>query len=392
VGVNFTSQAVAGSGLADTGLASQTVNVTGFAYTGQSTWITDGNGDWGNNTNDYSRWNTAGGVPGMDGTLSANDTATFGNAISAAAAISLNGANPSLKSVTFDSSVGYTLAQGSGGSLTLNGNGGMAAVTVTSGSHTVSAPITLGSAVGIAVTQDADTLTVSGAVSGAFDLTKTGAGTLVMDGINGYTGTTNVAAGVLAVTGSLNDTAVTVATGATLTGAGSIGNPVTDLASLVVADGGTHAPGNNGPGLQAIHGSATYSQGSIFEWDLTATASDPGAGVVGAGVYDRLAVSGAVTGGDAVFKIMLSGNNFSDAFWGTNKHWDNVFAVGLGSTDIQSIFTTFAGTNIAPDGSVANEGQFYFTGNTLNWTAVPEPSSALVGLLLGVGLCRRRRA
>jgi hypothetical protein len=33
------------------------------------------------------------------------------------------------------------------------------------------------------------------------------------------------------------------------------------------------------------------------------------------------------------------------------------------------------------------------TGNTLNWnyTAVPEPTSALAGLLLGIGMLRRTR-
>jgi MYXO-CTERM domain-containing protein len=31
------------------------------------------------------------------------------------------------------------------------------------------------------------------------------------------------------------------------------------------------------------------------------------------------------------------------------------------------------------------------TGTTLTWTAVPEPSSALTGILLGAGLLRRRR-
>ena len=37
-------------------------------------------------------------------------------------------------------------------------------------------------------------------------------------------------------------------------------------------------------------------------------------------------------------------------------------------------------------------GAFTLSGNTLAWTAVPEPTSAVVGLLPGAGLLRRRRA
>ena len=40
---------------------------------------------------------------------------------------------------------------------------------------------------------------------------------------------------------------------------------------------------------------------------------------------------------------------------------------------------------------VTGQGQFSFTSNTLNWTAVPEPTSALAGLLITAGLLRRRR-
>jgi uncharacterized protein (TIGR03382 family) len=37
-------------------------------------------------------------------------------------------------------------------------------------------------------------------------------------------------------------------------------------------------------------------------------------------------------------------------------------------------------------------GSFSISGSTLTWTAVPEPTSALAGLLITAGLLRRRRA
>ncbi|MEO0018508.1 MAG: hypothetical protein RLZZ522_1791, partial [Verrucomicrobiota bacterium] len=156
-------------------------------------------------------------------------------------------------------------------------------------------------------------------------------------------------------------------------------------------ENGTHAPGNNGPGSQAINGTANYAVGSIFAWDLNGSAEDPGAGATNQGAYDHVAVSGKLTGEKAVFQIALgTTTSFSDTFWNTAKHWD-VFSSGAGSTDLNAIFTVFAGTDIAPTGLVSGQGQFSFTGNTLNWSAVPEPTSTLVGLLIGAGLLRRQR-
>ena len=46
-------------------------------------------------------------------------------------------------------------------------------------------------------------------------------------------------------------------------------------------------------------------------------------------------------------------------------------------------------------GNVAGHGYYTLggtSGNTLTWSAVPEPSSALAGMLLAAGLLRRRRA
>ncbi len=73
-----------------------------------------------------------------------------------------------------------------------------------------------GGTLGVAETQ---TLTLTGVISGAGDLTKTGAGILLMTGLNTYTGATNVADGELRIGGgsSLSDTArLSVAAGALL--------------------------------------------------------------------------------------------------------------------------------------------------------------------------------
>ncbi|WP_114652555.1 autotransporter-associated beta strand repeat-containing protein [Polynucleobacter necessarius] len=69
---------------------------------------------------------------------------------------------------------------------------------------------------GIINVNDLTMLTYNGLIAGPGDLTKSGAGTLILGGMNTYTGLTNVLAGTLTVAGSLADTsAITVASGAT---------------------------------------------------------------------------------------------------------------------------------------------------------------------------------
>jgi hypothetical protein len=109
-----------------------------------------------------------------------------------------------------------------------------------------------------------------------------------------------------------------------------------------------------------------------------------------------LAGTGAISGGDAVFKIVLGGGNaFTDAFWNSDKTWNNIFTGAGATTNLASIFSSMSGTGItygSGQGTVAGEGYFTFSGtSTLNWTAVPEPTSALAGLLITAGLLRRRR-
>jgi hypothetical protein len=384
VPVNFTSLAVASSGLSDTALASQQVTVTGFAYTGQSTWTLTESGAWGNNADAYGNWSASGGVPGLDGSLSAGDTAIFGSAISAPITVSLNGANPSLSAMTFDNAGNaYTLARGTGeGTLVLKGNGGVATVVVSHGSHAVAAPLALASEASVTVTHPTDTLTFEGDISGGgYGLTKFGEGTLALTGESSAMGVTTVALGTLLVNGTLATTSTIVADHAILGGTGTLGGATT------ISSGGTHAPGEAGAvGTQNFAGDLTYASGSIFEWDLNANSTENLDGMA----YDTVRAGGdiKIDPGTTVFRIVFGdGVEMYDAFWSepyVTHEWTMTSIFG-------NAFASGAFTTVQTSDDVSQYGSFTISGTALVFTAVPETTNALVGLLVGAALMRRRR-
>jgi hypothetical protein len=131
----------------------------------------------------------------------------------------------------------------------------------------------------------------------------------------------------------------------------------------------------------------------MFEWNLDTAPSNPetNRGVA----YDGFNTN-TLDGSGSVFKIMLTGDqDFSDAFWNASHTWTDIFKSADGSTVLQdwaSIFSggfdySYNGQSAAP----TSQGGFTITGNSLTWSAVPEPSSALVGLILVAAICRRQR-
>ena len=118
---------------------------------------------------------------------------------------------------------GGTVSLTGGSTLTLDGTS--PTIFVTSGSHSIACPVDLGANLAIQVDAGSQ-LTISGAISGAFAITKTGTGTLVLSGANSHTGLTTVSAGTLRIehATALGTTAAgtTVSAGAMLTLANGI--------------------------------------------------------------------------------------------------------------------------------------------------------------------------
>ncbi len=238
---------------------------------------------------------------------------------------------------------------------------------------------------------------VSGAVynsTGSGSLNKQGAGTLTLSAANTYSGGTTVSAGTLLVnnlTGSGTGSNTVNVTGGALGGTGTISGATT------IGSSGTLAPTAQTSGSKLTLAATSFTTGSIFEWSLNATnGSDPGVGVANSGAYGQ--VSAGSTTGTAVFAIVLGSNTYADAFWNTDKVWNNIYTA-TGLSDLSSVFTSFSGAGLTTSGSgvtatatASGRGSFTFNGSsTLTWSAVPEPTTALAGLLLGAGLLRRRR-
>jgi autotransporter-associated beta strand protein len=233
-------------------------------------------------------------------------------------------------------------------------------------------------------------------------LTKTGSGTLALTSANTYSGDTLVSAGTLAVN---NTTTSGTGTGTvkvggdgssstpTLAGTGTISGATT-IAAAGTGLVGTHSPGslltNNGIGIQTFGSTLTYESGSIFEWQLGSnTEANRGT------AYDAVNVtnSSVTIATDAKFKIVLGSSvdfNGVDNFWDSDRSWQvfgsSAASIGTGSFLVIDAPTTSYSTYYPYGGFT-----FDNTAGTLNWTAVPEPSTALAGLLLAAGLLRRRR-
>jgi fibronectin-binding autotransporter adhesin len=308
-----------------------TINVPAAQSNG--TWLPPGGGTWGSSGN----W-ANGAIPGKAG-----DAASFSSA-TGAAVVTLDG-NRTVGTVTFSNVNSYTIAQGTGGSLILDGNGSDAIVTDFGGTHTISAPVILHSNTDVGVVNHGDILTISGNISGtgALNVTNLGNGggnfnpsAVVLSGSNSYSGGTSVSRGTLQM-----GSATALPTGTALTLAG-IDSPAGQLdmngfnatISSLSTTGGLAAQTNistlAGSGNSTLTFAGTNSNPSTFPGNISDSSASGGS-----------TLSLTVASG----KLTLSG---------TNSY--------AGSTTINSggslvlLSATGAGTSFPFGGNVANNG------------------------------------
>ncbi len=188
------------------------ITAASVTFAGQAQWNAVTSSSWTTSGNWKDVFTSAAlAAPGIRGLT--GDTILFASAVGPVAR--LDGANPTLAGITFDNAAtSYTIDQGSGGGLTLQGSNG-AMVSVLAGSHTISAPVHLASST-LFSQAVASSLTISGPIDGSIGITQMGPGMMTLSGVNSYTGPTQANGGTLVVTKDNVATTFTANSGGTL--------------------------------------------------------------------------------------------------------------------------------------------------------------------------------
>ncbi|MGD0464035.1 MAG: PEP-CTERM sorting domain-containing protein [Tepidisphaeraceae bacterium] len=246
-------------------------------------WNHPGSGDWNSSAN----WDTtdSGQAPNYQGLeadflgyVTSNTTVTTSETVNIGT-IRLD-----------DSANSYTLAATGSGNITMNMPGvEPALINDAAGAHLISAPVILASSTCVNVVNSADTLTISGAISGTGGLMIGGAGTLGLDD-SGETGT--LAAPSIGVTTVVNGLGTVKLTSASNTyGGGTTINSGTLIAAVTGAlPSGTHVVNN---GALIVNGNATL--GSLTGTGTLSISPASGTNTVQLAVNSGVATEGGLT-------------------------------------------------------------------------------------------------
>jgi hypothetical protein len=197
------------------GMTMVALNDGAFMLPESSAWDVDASGNWSSVAN----WS--------DGDLShAGATAVLGNKITAPRTITAD-APVTVGRIDFDNANTYTVA--GDGTLTLDATSGEAQINVTSGSHSIAAPVSLADNTVITVAPLTGSLGITGQLSAdGVNLTKAGAGTLTVANVRAAG--LSISGGTVAVASNGTDTGVSLVT--TL----AIARDATPTATLDLAD------------------------------------------------------------------------------------------------------------------------------------------------------------
>ncbi len=297
--------------------------------------------------------------------------------------ISLNGAANSKT---------YTLAAG-GGSLTLDNGATAAALTNTASSNTIASSVILtANGVTTTVTSAADTLTLSGVVSGTGAITKAGAGKLALTGANTFVGNTTINAGTLQINSvnSVGDAANTVTiNNATLQAIENITTTrnitLGDAASVISVDAtktysvggvvsGSGALNKTGSGTLALTGTNTYTGGTNLNAGTLAINTDSSLGdaagvtAINAAILETTA---NITTTRAITLATAASTILTDAA--------TTYSVGGLISGTGSLNKTGAGTLALTNGGNTYSGATVFGGGTLSLNSGADGGTGGIG-------------
>lgn len=278
-----------------------------------------------------------------------------------------------------------TLAMGvSGGSGTLNlGTGGVAGVLQASAVATGS-----GGSGKVNFNHNETAYTFQAQIQGNISVEQKGTGTTILSGASNYTGGTTVTGGRLVANNTAGSAfgtgSVSVNANTTLAGIGGFTGSATIL--------GTYAPGNSVGNLTS--GALTIGATGTYEWEMNQADGQAGRS---SGGWDLATVNGALVfqPGATLSIESLGLDNLAGQAAGfngnTNYLWTIATATG-GISGVENVTLDASGFQNPHDGVFA----LTTSGNNLqlSFTAVPEPSGALLAagaVIAAVGRRRRSR-
>ncbi len=356
-----------------------------------SSWLHDADGDWSTKEN----WSVGLSPSGFGA------TANFLGAISTDRTVTLDGPQI-VGTINFNSANRYTISGAS--TLTIDTPMGDGAINVIAGSHTIATPVVVNRNTTITVSQAADTLRMSGGISGAdaIGVTKAGAGLLQLSTIRVGTLTINAGGVQLVVDGSaggasrLNSLAINGTSSLDLTNnklivtsasVGSWNGSNYDGVSGLIASGRNGGAWNGG----GIVTSQTAAQSPSFLTTLAVAT----AGEVNKTTFGGLSVSSTdvlvmyTYAGDA----NLDGKIDADDYFQIDSHYNKA-----GNSD-----KSYINGDFNYDGQINGDDYFLidaaFTGQGMPFSsevglsaaiAVPEPAS-VAGLIIAAAVMTRRR-
>jgi autotransporter-associated beta strand protein len=285
-----------------------TLTTVGLIY--NSYWSTNSSGNWTNNPYWGTVGTNVGHAPGLNGTNSYWDTATFDirGLTSGIGTVTLQ-TNASITGMIFSNAAASYHVGGSG---TINMTPGNYDPTISNsaGSHTITATLNLTTNVNVQTAVNT-LLTVGGPVIGAGGFTLAGSGTLSLTGISSYSGPTAIKGGTFQLLGNHTGGGGITVTGGTFTGTGT-------TASKVTVSGGRIKPGvGNTPGTLSV-GSLQINTGGTFNVLIASTTQvgklqATGTAVVG-GTLNAIPVSGWNMNFGDRYQVMTAGGGISGTF------------------------------------------------------------------------------